>query len=379
MRIDATIEPEPTRDLAGVFYLPVKKGFWEKFVDSVSHKYWRRLWNRRNLVPDRYGSWRKDVIRTVLAKIESGQWDPDAIVTFAQPFSDHLIGLELKRRLGLPWLAHFSDPWADNPFTPYDRQTLALNLELERRVAENADLLAFTSAETIDLFCRKYPEMVRQKARVLPQCFDVKRFSSDGRPTTDRLRIRYLGNFYGGRTPRPLISGLTKIYERDPDSLRGVSFELIGAGDLDEVAALTRELPNGLVSARSSVDYSESLCLMTEADGLMVIDAPSDLSVFLPSKLIDYIGSGRPIFGLTPKGTAADLINKLGGSVADPSDESAIAEGIAAFIGQLRSRRTRSQPMPWGESSVRHRFSVENVVEEFDRLLAELKALSHDA
>jgi hypothetical protein len=43
------------------------------------------------------------------------------------------------------------------------------------------------------------------------------------------------------------------------------------------------------------VGYQESLKLMSEADALLVIDAPADQSVFLPSKLIDYIGAGRPI------------------------------------------------------------------------------------
>ena len=45
----------------------------------------------------------------------------DLLVTFAQPWSDHLVGLRLHRETGLPWVAHFSDPWVDSPYYPRAR------------------------------------------------------------------------------------------------------------------------------------------------------------------------------------------------------------------------------------------------------------------
>ena len=39
----------------------------------------------------------------------------DAIHTVSFPCSSHLIGYELKKEFGLPWIAHFYDPWVDNP------------------------------------------------------------------------------------------------------------------------------------------------------------------------------------------------------------------------------------------------------------------------
>ena len=40
----------------------------------------------------------------------------DVLVSFAQPWSDHLVGLRVHRATGLPWVAHFSDPWTDSPY-----------------------------------------------------------------------------------------------------------------------------------------------------------------------------------------------------------------------------------------------------------------------
>src|SRR5262249_52911807 len=38
------------------------------------------------------------------------------LLTFAQPWSDHLAGLQVHRATSLPWVAHFSDPWVDSPY-----------------------------------------------------------------------------------------------------------------------------------------------------------------------------------------------------------------------------------------------------------------------
>ena len=39
-----------------------------------------------------------------------------ATVSFAQPWTNHLVGMRLHRDSGLPWVAHFSDPWIDSPY-----------------------------------------------------------------------------------------------------------------------------------------------------------------------------------------------------------------------------------------------------------------------
>ncbi|GMA50015.1 hypothetical protein GCM10025857_13720 [Alicyclobacillus contaminans] len=59
---------------------------------------------------------------------------------------------------------------------------------------------------------------------------------------------------------------------------------------------------------RSRVTYFESLNLMTKSDVLLLIDAPSKTGInpFLASKLVDYLGAGKRILGITDeKGTAA--------------------------------------------------------------------------
>jgi hypothetical protein len=140
------------------------------------------------------------------------------------------------------------------------------------------------------------------------------------------MAIRYLGDLYSGRTPQPLFSALATLIYSDPELVTRFVFEIIGdVHQLDLEKLGLAKLPSNLVVFRPRVNYLESLSLMRSAAGLMVIDAPvpeNRKSVFLPSKLIEYVGAGQPIIGLTPPGTAAELIRKLGGWVADPSNPS---------------------------------------------------------
>jgi hypothetical protein len=294
------------------------------------------------------------------------------LVTFGSPMSDHLIGLELKKRHGLPWMAFFSDPWIDNPFKQFNWVTKKANAQFEKTVMETADRLLFTSNETIDLVLSKYSSEVRRKSRILPHSFEPSEYSQP--VLDDSVTIRFLGDLYGPRTPKPLFEALINLHRSDPNIFRGVRFEFVGSMcDLDLEEMGWSQLPEGLVTLVPTVSNRESLQLMSESDALMVIDAPAEQSVFLPSKLIDYLGAAKPILGITPPGTATNLIMRLGGWTANPSDIDEIEETVKALIADLFSRRVaKTVNSPWGEFSVRKRFEAETVGKNFELLVQEL-------
>jgi hypothetical protein len=164
---------------------------------------------------------------------------------------------------------------------------------------------------------------------------------------------------------------LQSIASENAEILRQVRFEMIGIEDPSIInPAWLEGLPAGLLALQSPVAYLESLKRMASADGLLVIDAPAELSVFLPSKLIDYMGAGRPILGLTPPGTAATLITQLGGWVAHPADPLMVKKVLLDFLSFLRSRQHSRQT--WGEPSIRKRYEASQVAQSFADILQEL-------
>jgi hypothetical protein len=72
----------------------------------------------------------------------------DAIVTTGPPHSMHLIGLRLKRALGVKWIADFRDPWTDIDFYAQLKLTRwadAKHKRLEGEVLREADRVVCVS------------------------------------------------------------------------------------------------------------------------------------------------------------------------------------------------------------------------------------------
>ena len=137
----------------------------------------------------------------------------------------------------------------------------------------------------------KYPSSLRQKAAVVPHSFEPDQYPGGDQP--EFITVRFLGDMYGPRTPKPLFDALKTICKEEPSILEGVCFEFVGSMcELDVTQMGYNDLPGGLVVLRDSVSNQKSLELMSSADGLMVIDAPAEMSVFLPSKSLDYVVAG---------------------------------------------------------------------------------------
>jgi glycosyltransferase involved in cell wall biosynthesis len=320
-------------------------------------------------VPDAFRAW-TNLAYVAVGDIVRKQGKPDLIVTFGEPMSDHVLGVLLKRELGVPWLAHFSDPWSDNPFRVFQPLSKFVNRALERIVIETADRTVFTSEETVDLVYRKYNPFLRERVSVLPHSFDPDAYAGGQDDNqSGKIVLRYIGNFYGHRSPRPLIAALAHIFREAPDILADVTVELVGGIPRRMLRSSEwKVLPEGLLVARGSVSYAQSLQLMRASDILLTIDAPATKSVFFPSKLAEYIGAGRRLVGIVPPGAASRIISECGGkSVSPTAPVPEVANLLRDEIDAARSKRgngvARLSP---GQNATR--YDIANVAPMFDAL-----------
>jgi glycosyltransferase involved in cell wall biosynthesis len=156
----------------------------------------------------------------------------------------------------------------------------------------------------------------------------------------DRLTIVYTGRFYDGiRTPEPLLRALALIATRRPLACE-LHVAFVGTPVPSHRHLATRLGLDDVVEFAGRVPFAESARRAAHADVLLVIDAPSDESLFLPSKLVDYLPLDKPILALTPpRGASADLIRRLGYPVIQPDDVGAIASAIEALVDAKRQGR----------------------------------------
>ena len=148
----------------------------------------------------------------------------------------------------------------------------------------------------------------------------------------------HTGIFYKDRrTPLPLLDALASLHREH--SLKG-RLEVVFVGPfLARYAAAVESLGlNGIVRFVGQRPYSEAQRIARDADVLLVIDAPSTgASVFLPSKLVEYLAFRRPILGLTPReGASADLLRRLELPVVEPTDVAGIQRAVAELIGSFQ-------------------------------------------
>lgn len=315
---------------------------WSPIATSrkVARRVSVRSWAAR---PDVYRPWVDGATRRVRGLLDSGG---DLLATFGQPMSDHVAGLNVVHRRQVPWLAHFSDPWLDNPYHSMAGSS-RWQTSRERRTVERADALVVTSTETADLLRARHAA-VAPRIHVIPHAFDERLYPSF-ETGSGPIVIRHLGAFYGPRTPTPLFAALRLLLQRRVD-LGGVRVELIGPPWERPI-----DLPDGIVIVRPQVPYLESLALMRGADALVVVDAPASTSPFLPSKLVDYIGAARPIVGFTPPGAARRTIELVGGAAVEPGDVDAGASALAKVLDEATATRGRS----WGEPGARAALGID--------------------
>ncbi len=362
---DGLVPPDTPRDSSPAE--PARNCYRRVAISLPRPASWRRVFAllARSGVDE--AAWRRLAARETLRMLHRERFD--ALITFAQPWSDHLVGLEVRRRRPMPWVAHFSDPWVDSPLIrDKDAKRLAEWRRQEEEVIREASAVVFTTEYTLDLVMRKYPAAWRRKAFVVPHGYDRSALEClpQHAPRT-RMRMVMTGNFYTGRTPTPLLEALALLNRRGE---LGRRLEVLIAGANNEpYEALAAQMGLAeVVRFRRTVPYRESLELLNGADVLLLIDAPSgEASAFLPSKLIDYLMFAKPILGITPlRGASAELLRRLECPVAAPED----VAGIARAVEELLERRQAGRlAVSAGFKAVAEQYEIHCVTERLDVIL----------
>jgi len=363
---------EPTRILGG--YDPGLLEYVEQHfcaVERLKIPLWIRalptwLLVKLSLSPDWMSILSNKVFRHLI-KMKPNQYD--AFMSCSQSHSSHLVGLKVKKaNPDIPWIAHFSDPWVDNPYVKLDECQEDKERELEKEVFENADLLIFTSQETLEHVARSYSTPIHEKMRVLPHAFDADiidelKLNNDlgQQDDSDVITIRHIGALYGERSPVLFFEAVKKLIETEPTLMNQVRFELIGPIDEAFKDVLSnKNIDEDRVRICAPVTYFQSLQLIQQSDILMVIDAPAKENIFLPSKLVDYIGAKKPIIALSPMGSTYNVVKKYGGFCASPEDVDDIAETLKHIITRAVNCKDFSNDI---NHTIRDSFKVEKIGE----------------
>ena len=296
--------------------------------------------------PDRWVSWKFAAVKEGMRMIH--EFKPHAIWSTYPIATAHLIGAELQQRSGLPWIADFRDPMAQDGY-PADLAIHRQFREIEAHAVRHAVLSFFTTPGAARTYRERYPDTA-ERIQVLENGYDEDSFANTEQSMSGCEPLNP-----GAITL--LHSGIVYPEERDPTALFVALRQLKARGRIQEgrfkirfraathdalLSALAKS--NGVeafIETCPPIPYREALAEMLRADGLLVMQA-SNCNEQIPAKIYEYLRARRPILGLTdPQGDTAGVLRSVGiDNIASLDSPEAICELIfEAFLngaGQLK-------------------------------------------
>jgi hypothetical protein len=281
---------------------------------------------------------------------------PAAVLTSGPPHAIHVLGLFVKRRFGLPWVADFRDPWvAGTPAARARGPKTRIAQALESAVMRRSDIILGNAPNASELIRSSYPSAAA-KVCTITNGYDDERFIAGDPAGTGAIDIVHPGQIYAGRDPRPFLNALSAVASTRTRRDRPVRAIFVGdlnhgsrsARLVDEIA--TRGLEE-LAEVRKHVPYETSLQLMRGAGILLLLDSPGR-KIGVPAKLYEFIGASRPILALCEEDSDTAWVLRRSGTVyriAVPSSSEAIRVALMDLIelidaGASFARRPENTP-----------------------------------
>ena len=199
--------------------------------DSARHFAVRGRYPRLLACPDRWISWKFDAVRSGMAMID--QLRPAALWSTYPIATAHVIGAELARRSGLPWIADFRDPMAQEGY-PSDPRVHRAFVAIEQATASCAAAWTFTSPSAARTYAGRYPQAA-SRMHVIENGYDESSFAGvDGnaRPALNEgaLTLLHSGIVYPSeRDPSQLFAALGLLRQRSPALLQRLRLRFRGA------------------------------------------------------------------------------------------------------------------------------------------------------
>jgi hypothetical protein len=300
---------------------------------NAQQKTWKQrlsLWIRGNcFIPDPRVGWVRPSVRFLKKYLR--EHPVDAVVTTGPPQSVHLIGLGLKKALGVRWIADFRDPWTEMFYYKHLGLSAAADRrhrQLEQSVLDGADLIVSVSPPVAADFQSK----TKTPVMLITNGFDESDFQAEerdgscprsaiaSRPSPgERLRggtaapasfrLVHTGLFAADGNPLNLWDALAERCAADPDFRQRLEIRLAGKVDAAITDAIrARGLGDNLVEL-GYLPHDETVREQRAADILLLpLRREPEYAKVLPGKIFEYLAARRPVLGIGQEDGAAAAV-----------------------------------------------------------------------
>lgn len=305
-----------------------------RWLQSAAKRQARRV-RQALLIPDDAVLWLPAAVSQGLRAIR--EHEVSAIYATSPPESAQLVAALLSDMTGLPLVADFRDPWIGNLHRKDAGARHLIERDLEAYVFARAKRVTTVTESFRATFATRYPRYA-DKLRVISNGFDSRDLNLPPKSTNaDRMVIYYGGILYEKRSPETFLRGLKAALDRGLVPRERITVRFAGVFDYPGKVA-NHELVSALglqdvIDIVGYVPHGKHVALMAQSDLLLVIgdEAPGAFA-YVPAKVYEYLGVGKPILGVIAEGEASRLILTCqAGKVVQPRQVDAVADLLHEF------------------------------------------------
>ncbi len=270
------------------------------------------IWIRGNFfIPDARKFWIKPSVKILTEYLKKNHID--VIVTTGPPHSAHMIGLHLKQKTGIPWLADFRDPWTNIDYyndLKLGKRADKIHHRLERLVLEYADTVTVISPG----MSKEFNQIVPKEYVVIPNGYDTEDIEKNTKEITksEKFSLAHIGSLTKTRNPENLWDALKQLVDENKNFAKDLEILNIGKIDISAVESLNKF---GLKNFLKQVDYlSHDEVIIEQRRAillLLLINNTPNAKLILTGKIFEYLVSLTPIICIGPTdGDAANVIKE---------------------------------------------------------------------
>jgi glycosyltransferase involved in cell wall biosynthesis len=311
-------------------------GFANETKENWKHEISRFI--RGNFfIPDARRGWNSAAFKACCQIIETEKID--TIVTTSPPHSTQLVGLKLKDKYGIKWVADIRDPWTDIYYYSKMNHTkiaAAIDKNYEKQVLENADKIVVVSEFIKALFVSKSEHIVADKIAVIPNGFDEDDFKNITVTPSSIFTMAYNGTLPDDYPVLPVIKAFANIVSNNP----ALDFKINFTGSVSQnMQHKIQDLIGARAHFYAHIPHHESIKKLVKSDVLLLaIPDVKNNEGILTGKLFEYLAAQKPIVCIGPiNGNAATIINECkAGKVFEASHTKEIEAYLLLLITQYQ-------------------------------------------
>jgi glycosyltransferase involved in cell wall biosynthesis len=331
-----------------------------KIVIKTPNENLRKLRSRTGqffLIPDNKKFWHKKALKKV-DEIWKKYGGFNVIFATAPPYTDFLVGQDVKKKYKVPLVIDYRDAWVDSPVlnfypTPFHKMS---NMRIEKSVLKDANKIITTNRRVKELIISRYGNIEYNDVKIIPHGFDSEDFEkakSGELPKSDKMIITYSGSFYT-RNPKFYIEAINKFFIKYPELKSVVEFYFIGLMSKDNLALIKSYDIESSIKILGYINHPECIKYLLASDVLfLMISRGENDDAAMPGKIGEYMGSRKNIIACIPEGVTKKILEKYNAiKFVDENPE----EVMNAFYEYYKLFKNNSMPA-----------ANEELVQQYDR------------